>query len=64
MSEVIIPRIEAVASELESLVRKLQLELEVAPTDYKAHQDLLRRIIQVSERGSQIPSPTLTPGQD
>jgi hypothetical protein len=61
MSEVIVPRIEAVASELESLVRKLQL---VAPTDYKAHQDLLSRIIQVSERGSQIPSPTPTPGQD
>lgn len=64
MSENITPKIEVLVGELEFMVRKLQLELEVAPTDYKAHQDLLRRIIQVSERGSQIPSSTPTLDRD
>lgn len=63
MLDVTITKIEAIAGELESLVSKLQLELEVAPTDHKAHQNLIHRIIQVSERGSQILSPTPAPGQ-
>ena len=63
MPDVTATKIEVIAGELESLVSKLQLELEVAPSDYKAHQNLLHRIIQVSERGFQILSPTPTPGQ-
>jgi hypothetical protein len=48
--------LEAVIEELESLLEKLRMELDVAPTDRTAHQDLLRRIIQASERGLQIPA--------
>jgi hypothetical protein len=50
--------LEAVVEELDSLLEKLQMELDVAPTDRTAHQDLLRRIIQASEKGLQKPAPT------
>jgi hypothetical protein len=50
--------LEAVIDELDSLLEKLRMELDVAPTDQKAHQDLLRRIIWASERGLQIPAET------
>jgi hypothetical protein len=43
--------------ELESLLQSLRMELEVAPTDHKAHQDLFSRIIRVAERGLQLPNP-------
>lgn len=43
--------------ELKYLVKSLAMELDVAPTDGKAHQDLLRRINQVSEAALQIPIP-------
>ena len=48
--------LEAVAEQLDSLLEKLRMELDVAPTDRTAHQDLLRRIIQASEKGLQIPA--------
>jgi hypothetical protein len=48
--------LDAVVEDLESLLEKLRMELDVAPTDRTAHQDLLRRIIQASERGLQIPA--------
>lgn len=50
--------LKAVIEELDSLLEKLRMELDVAPTDRKAHQDLLRRIIRASERGLQIPTET------
>lgn len=40
--------LETVLKELNYLVKSLEMELDVAPTDRKAHQDLLRRIIEVS----------------
>lgn len=40
--------LETVLKELDYLVKSLEMELDVAPTDGKAHQDLLRRINQVS----------------
>lgn len=43
--------------ELESLLQSLRLELEVAPTDHKAHRDLFSRIILVAERGLGPPDP-------
>ncbi len=61
--------LEAVAEELESLLKKLRMELDVAPTDRTAHQDLLRRIIRASETGLEIPaqkyptSPSLPEGE-
>lgn len=61
--------LQAVAEELESLLEKLRMELDVAATDRTAHQDLLRRIIRASEQGLQIPaqkypkSPTLPEGE-
>ncbi len=48
--------LDAVVEDLESLLEKLRMELDVAPTDRTAHQDLLRRIIQASETGLQIPA--------
>jgi hypothetical protein len=50
--------LEAVVEELDSLLEKLRMELDVAPTDRTAHQDLLRRIIQASEKGLQVPAHT------
>ncbi len=47
--------LETVLQELDYLVKSLEMELDVAPTDRKAHQDLLRRINQVSEAALQIP---------
>jgi hypothetical protein len=47
--------LETVLKELDYLVKSLEMELDVAPTDRKAHQDLLRRINQVSEAALQIP---------
>ena len=61
--------LEAVAQQLESLLEKLRMELDVAPTDRTAHQDLLRRIILASEQGLEIPaqkystSPSLPEGE-
>ncbi len=61
--------LEAVAQQLESLLEKLRMELDVAPTDRTAHQDLLRRIICASEQGLEIPaqkyptSPSLPEGE-
>jgi hypothetical protein len=43
--------------ELESLLQSLRMELEVAPTDHKAHHDLFHRIIGVAERGLEPPDP-------
>ncbi len=50
--------LDAVVEELESLLEKLRMELDVAPTDRTAHQDLLRRIIQASESGLQVRAQT------
>jgi hypothetical protein len=50
--------LETVVEELDSLLEKLRMELDVAPTDRTAHQDLLNRIIQASEKGLQIPAQT------
>lgn len=47
--------LETVLKELDYLVKSLEMELDVAPTDRKAHQDLLRRINQVSAADLQIP---------
>lgn len=47
--------LEAVIEKLDLLFEKLRMELDVAPTDRKAHQDLLRRIIKASEDALQIP---------
>lgn len=47
--------LETVLKELNYLVKSLEMELDVAPTDRKAHQDLLRRINQVSEAALQTP---------
>ena len=47
--------LETVLKELGYLVKSLEMELDVAPTDGKAHQDLLRRINQVSAVALQIP---------
>lgn len=41
----------AVIQELDELLEKLRMEVEVAPTDSKAHQDLLHRIIKASQQG-------------
>ena len=43
--------------ELESLLQSLRMELEVAPTDYKAHRNLFSRIIREAERGLKPPDP-------
>ena len=43
--------------ELESLLQSLRMELEVAPTDHKAHRDLFSRIIREAERGLRPPDP-------
>ena len=48
----------AVIAELDKLLEKLRMELDVAPTDSKAHQDLLHRIIKASQQGLQIPIET------
>jgi hypothetical protein len=50
--------LDAVVEQLESLLEKLRMELDVAPSDRTAHQDLLRRIIQASESGLQVPAQT------
>lgn len=50
--------LEAVTAEIEVLLGKLRMELEVAPTDRKAHQDLLRRIIQSAECECQVKKAT------
>ena len=47
--------LENVFEKLKYLVESMELELEVAPHDYKAHQDLLRRTIKAAESGLQIP---------
>jgi len=47
--------LETVLKELNYLVKSLEMELDVAPTDRKAHQNLLRCIKQVSEAALQIP---------
>ncbi|HLO46826.1 MAG TPA: hypothetical protein VK211_00135 [Kamptonema sp.] len=47
--------LENVFKKLKYLVESMELELEVAPHDYKAHQDLLRRTIKAAESGLQIP---------
>jgi len=44
---------------LDHLVESLKLAIEVAPTDRKAHQDLLRKIIQVAEATLQLPASIL-----
>ncbi|GAB4206341.1 MAG: hypothetical protein Fur006_63360 [Coleofasciculaceae cyanobacterium] len=46
--------LETVIQKLDYLLESLKLEVEVAPTDRKAHQDLLRRTIQVCEVALQI----------
>ena len=50
--------LETVLKDLEYLVNSLEMELEVAPSDRKAHQDLLRRIQKVIEAALQIPDQT------
>ena len=50
--------LETVIAELDGLLEKLRMELDVAPTDIQAHQDLLHRIIQASQHGLQIPTST------
>ncbi|GET40249.1 hypothetical protein [Microseira wollei] len=50
--------LETVLKDLEYLVNSLAMELEVAPSDRKAHQDLLRRTIRVAEAALQIPDQT------
>ncbi|GEM_PF-1387596 len=47
--------LETVLKDLEYLVKSLEMELDVAPSDRKAHQDLLRRIHRVSEAALQTP---------
>jgi len=47
--------LENVFKKLKYLVESLELELEVAPHDYEAHQDLLRRTVKAAESGLQIP---------
>lgn len=47
--------LETVLKELNYLVKSLEMELDVAPTDRKAHQDLLRRINQISAAALQTP---------
>ncbi|XWK91375.1 MAG: hypothetical protein U7127_15390 [Phormidium sp.] len=48
--------LETVLKDLEYLVKSLEMEIEVAPSDRKAHQDLLRRINKVTEIALQIPN--------
>ncbi|HEY9693378.1 MAG TPA: hypothetical protein V6D15_14295 [Oculatellaceae cyanobacterium] len=48
----------AVIIELNGLLEKLRLEIDVAPADSKAHQDLLDRIIKASQQGLLIPMET------
>lgn len=47
--------LKTVLKELRYLVKSLGMELDVAPNDRKAHQDLLRRINQASAAALQIP---------
>ncbi len=47
-----------VIAELDKLLEKLHMEVDVAPTDTKAHQDLLHRIIKASQQGLHIPIET------
>lgn len=44
----------AVAGYLETLLGKLNMELEVAPTDIRSHRDLLQRIIQATDLGLKV----------
>ncbi|MCL1470641.1 hypothetical protein [Argonema antarcticum] len=54
--EKIIPHpLETVLKDLEYLVKSLEMELDVAPSDRKAHQDLLHRIHRVSLSALQTP---------
>ena len=48
--------LETVLKDLEYLVKSLEMELDVAPSDRKAHQDLLRRIKRVSEAALETPN--------
>ena len=50
--------LETVLKDLEYLVKTLEMEIEVAPSDRKAHQDLLRRIQRVSLSALQTPDET------
>lgn len=47
--------LETVLKDLQYLVKSLEMEIEVAPSDRKAHQDLLRRIHRVSQAALQTP---------
>ncbi|MGA9381603.1 MAG: hypothetical protein WBV73_22815 [Phormidium sp.] len=47
--------LETVLKDLEYLVKSLEMEIEVAPSDRKAHKDLLHRIHLISEAALQIP---------
>ncbi|MCL1468904.1 hypothetical protein [Argonema galeatum] len=47
--------LETVLKDLEYLVKSLEMELDVAPSDRKAHQDLLHRIHRVSLSALQTP---------
>ena len=63
MSEISTPQAEKIAQhpletvlkDLEYLVNSLEMELEVAPSDRKTHQDLLRSIQLVAEAALNIP---------
>jgi len=48
---------EDVATEIETLLATLRMELDVAPTDRVAHLDLLTRIKKVADKGQQLAYP-------
>ncbi|MEY3869569.1 MAG: hypothetical protein RLZZ338_3460 [Cyanobacteriota bacterium] len=47
--------LDSVFEDLAYLVKSLETELDVAPHDYRAHQDLLRRIQKIAETALTIP---------
>ena len=55
--EITVHPMEDVATEIEILLEKLKMELDVAPTDRVAHLDLLKRIKNAAEKGQQLAYP-------
>lgn len=55
--EITVHPMEDVATEIETLLATLKMELDVAPTDRVAHLDLLTRIKNAADKGQQLAYP-------
>lgn len=55
--EITVHPMEDVVNEIETLLEKLKMELDVAPTDRVAHLDLLKRIKNAADKGQKLEYP-------